>query len=321
LRLGVIGCGAVTEYFHLPALAALPEPGEIWLVDPELERARALAERLGANSAASHDGLELDAAIVAVPNHLHAEVATGLLERGVHVLCEKPLARTAAEARTVAAAGGPALLAVGNFRRHFRSTRLVRDLLAAEECGPALGFEAVEGFVYAWGTASGYAVDRERAGGGVLLDLGSHVLDQLRFWLGELELRGYRDDAHGGLEADCVVELETGTVELSRTRELGSEVRIRCERGAIVAPLARSGAVSIELDGAEPDVIESDGAADGGYADAFAAQLREFLEAAGGRGAPAATGADGVAVLELIDACYASRQALPEPWVTETLPL
>jgi predicted dehydrogenase len=321
MRLGVIGCGAVTEYFHLPALAALPEPGELWLVDPELERARSLATRVGARAAASHDGLELDAAIVAVPNHLHAEIATGLLERGVHVLCEKPLARSADEGRAVVAAAGNAVLAVGNFRRQFRSTRLVHDLLARNLCGAPVSFEAVEGFVYAWGTATGYSIDRERAGGGVLLDLGSHVLDQLRLWLGGLELRSYRDDSHDGLEADCLVELANGTLELSRTRELGSEVRIRCERGTIAAPLARSGVVSIELEGAEPYALEADGSVDGGYAAAFSAQLRQFLEAVEGRGAPAVGGADGVAVLELVDACYATREPLPEPWVTETLPL
>ena len=321
MRLGVIGCGAVTEYFHLPALAELAAPTEVWLVDPELERARTLAARIGARSAASHEGLELDAAIVAVPNHLHAELATELLERGVHVLCEKPLARSADEARPVVAAAGPAVLAVGNFRRHFQSTQVVRDVLAAELCGPVLGFEAVEGFVYAWGTTSGYSLDRGRAGGGVLLDLGAHVLDQLRLWLGELDVRAYRDDAHGGLEADCVVELANGTLELSRTRELGSEARIRCERGTIVAPLARSGLVSIELEGAEPYTLESDGSADGGYAAAFAAQLHDFLEAVRGRGVPGASGADGVAVLEVVDACYAAREPLAERWVTETLPL
>jgi len=79
--------------------------------------------------------------------------------------------------------------------------------------------------------------------------------------------------------------------------------------------------VSIELEGAEPYTLESDGSADGGYAAAFAAQLHDFLEAVRGRGAPGASGADGVAVLEVVDACYAAREPLAERWVTETLPL
>ena len=69
------------------------------------------------------------------------------------------------------------------------------------------------------------------------IDLGSHrVLDQLRLWLGDVTVTGYRDDAFGGVEADAVVELEAGGVpgmlELSRTRALGSLVEIECERGA-----------------------------------------------------------------------------------------
>ena len=130
------------------------------------------------------------------------------------------------------------------------------------------------------------------------IDLGTHVLDQLRLWLGDVTVTGYRDDAFGGVEADAVVELEAGgvpgTLELSRTRALGSLVEIECERGAITATPA----------GDEHD----------SYAVAFEAQLRAFLD-----GRPVATGADGVVIAELVDACYRQRAPLPQPWVTETL--
>jgi predicted dehydrogenase len=258
---------------------------------------------------------------VAVPTNLHAEVASRLLESGVHVLCEKPLATTVAEARSVVETARRAgcVLAVGNFRRYFETTQLVADLVSRGLCGAPRRFTAEEGYVFAWEAQSDYWLDRRRAGGGVLADLGSHVFVLLRTWLGgDLSVAAYRDDSLGGVEADCVVELDgpiSGTVELSRTRSLRNEVRIDCERGAIVAPLPRPGEVTIELDG---HVHHARCGPEDPYPAAFRAQLADFLAAAHTGGVPTVSGEDGIAVLETIEKAYASRAPLPQPWVTET---
>jgi predicted dehydrogenase len=329
VRLAVVGCGAVAEYFHLPAAARVLERDDLWLVDPDRERARDLAARFGrvAQVVPDHRDLpDVDAAIVAVPNHLHADVAVDLLERGIHVLVEKPLAISTREGRRVVEAARGRVLAVGNFRRLFPSTRLVAELVERKTCGRPIRFVAEEGFVYSWTTRSGFALDRARAGGGVLIDLGSHVLDQLLLCLGPLDVHAYRDDAYGGIEADCLAELTgpggvAGTVELSRTRELGSTLRIECEGGTIEAPLAHAGSVRVTLSGeVDPTTHAPDAEwADGGYGAAFEAQLRAFLRAIEGTGTAEVGGTDGVRVLELIEACYERRAPLREPWVFDTL--
>jgi predicted dehydrogenase len=290
MSVAVVGCGAVAEFFHLPALAKVVSRDDVWLVDPDVERARALAGRYGRREqvAAHHSEVRVDAAIVATPNDLHEPIAVDLLRGGVRVLVEKPLARTAPEAlRMVEAAPTPDALAVGLFRRRLRAAEHVARELAA--LGAPRRFRVEEGVPYAWTATTGFALDRGRAGGGVTIDLGPHVFDLLRVWLGELDLVSYRDDAHGGVEADALVELHAGgvpgTVELSRTRQLGSIVEIECERGTVVAP-------------AQDD-----------YADALERQLRDFLD-----GTPAATGEDGLRLAELVDQCYARRAPLPEPW-------
>lgn len=289
MTIAVVGCGAVTEFFHLPAVDRVLGRETVWFVDPDLERARRLAKH--GQAVPHHDELpEVDAAIVAVPNDVHEPIAVDLLRRGVRVLVEKPLARTAEEARRiVAAAPDERALGVGLFRRHLRATREL-----AERLDHPLRFTAEEGVTYAWTTASGYILDRERSGGGVTIDLGPHVLDQLRMWFGDLEVVAYRDDSHGGPEADALIELRagevTGTLELSRTRHLGSRVSVVCE-GSVVTSAPQDD-----------------------YADALERQLRDFLD-----GRPAATGADGLRLAELVDECYARREPLPEPWTTETL--
>jgi predicted dehydrogenase len=301
----LVGCGAAAEWYHLPALRRLVDADDLWFVDADLERARGLA---GRDDRAATEVPEVEAAIVAVPNDLHVEVAAPLLARGVRVLCEKPLARTVAEAEQLRAA------AVGNVRRLFPTTRLVADLLERGLCGRPLSVSAEEGFVYGWTARTGFSLDAERAGGGVLLDIGTHVLDQLAVWLGALEVTAYRDDAHGGLEADCVVELRAGAVpvslELSRTRHLRNTAVISCETGSIEAPLAQPGTVVVELAGGRGHALD----AGGSYEAAFEEQLRAFLA-----GTPAASGEDGLAAVALVEAAYARREPLPEPWTTATL--
>jgi predicted dehydrogenase len=240
----------------------------------------------------------------------------------VHVLCEKPLATTPADARRVveAARSGGRTLAVGHFRRFFPTTPLVADLVARRLCGTPRRFAAEEGYVLEWEAQSDYWLDRARAGGGVLADLGPHVLDLIRTWLGpDLTVNEYRDDSLGGVEADCVLELGgplPGTVELSRTRRLRNEIRIECDDGALVVPLPLPGEVTLEVDG-RSHRIRTGG--DDAYTEAFRAQLVDFLDAAAGGREPSVTGEDGVAVLDAIEAAYGLREPLAQPWVTETL--
>jgi len=322
VRVALIGCGTAAEYYHLPALVSEIGADSLWFVDPDVGRARALAAAAGAppsHAVADARDSTVDAAVVATPSHLHAEVASRLLEAGVHVLCEKPLATTAAAGRRVAeaAAAGGSVLAVGHFRRFFPTTPLVADLVARGLCGRLQRFTAEEGYVLAWEPQSDYWLDRERAGGGVLADLGPHVLDLLRTWLGpDLAVAAYRDDSLGGVEADCVLELDgpvPGTIKLSRTRALRNEVRIECEAGAIVAPLPSPGELTLEL-GAHVHRVEV--GEDDAYPAAFRAQLVDFLEAARNGGAPTVRAEDGVAVLDLIETAYAHRAPLQQPWVT-----
>jgi predicted dehydrogenase len=294
VKVAVVGCGAAAEFFHLPALVRVVGRDKIWLVDRDEERARSLARRFGRREHVfvDHREIAVDAAIVAVPNDQHEPVAVDLLRRGIRVLCEKPLARSAPEARRIVeAAAGEDALGVGLFRRLLPESESVA---AALRSASPRRFHVVSGTSYAWSPVSAYMLERERAGGGVTIDLGPHLLDLLRFWLGELELVAYRDDAHGGVEADAVVELRAGgvagTVELSRTRALGESIEIECDHGVVAAPAPVA------------------------YAHALERQLTLFLD-----GRPAATGADGLRLAEFVDECYARREPLAEPWTTETL--
>jgi UDP-N-acetylglucosamine 3-dehydrogenase len=134
VRLAVVGCGAVAQIHHLPAIVASSRVEAAVLVDADEKRARALAERFGvpevATDVASLPGT-VDAAVIALPNSLHAPVSIELLRRGVHVLVEKPMAVSVRECDEMidAAKTGRAVLAVGLDFRFFEASRFVRDQL------------------------------------------------------------------------------------------------------------------------------------------------------------------------------------------------
>ena len=327
-RMAVIGCGAVVEHHHLPALAADPDVEVAALVDRDVARARRLAARWGAREAAAELGgvaSRFDGAIVALPNHLHAPVSCELLRRGIHVLVEKPMAPTVAEcdAMIAAAAEGRSTLAVGLEFRFFASTELVRDLLSQALLGELRGFDLRQGVVPRWPFASDFALRRETAGGGVLADFGSHVLDLLLFWLGEWEEVDYADDARGGLESDCELALTlrgglAGRVEISRTRDLANVCRFEGERGTLeVGVWDPAPEVALHLPGSAlrfAGRADAGAAADATFQGAFRRQLADFVAAARTGSRPRVPGEEGRRAIALVEACYARRRRLEPPW-------
>src|SRR5690242_11958951 len=223
LQVLICGCGAVTERFYLGPLQELQSEGLIRvaaLADPAEERtARIGAELRDARRHRDlHEGLRAvqpDLVIVASPHHLHKEHTLASLAAGSHVLCEKPLALTGADCDEMIAVAEreQRLLGVGHFRRFFPSVQAIRSAIRAEVLGRPVSFAAFEGEIYRWPVSS--------PGSGVLADVGPHALDLLSWWLGDLSLAEYSDDAIDGVEVNCRVELETaggirGTLRLSR---------------------------------------------------------------------------------------------------------
>ena len=324
LRLGIVGCGAVAAIHHLPAALGNPEVEVAVLVDRDCARAEELARKAGGAAVATlidEAYQSIDAAIVTVPNAVHAPVACALLERGVHVLVEKPMATSAAEcdAMIAAAAAAERVLAVGLEFRFFSATALVRDQLARELLGSLRGFDLRLGVVSRWPFASDHFL---KPGGGVLADYGSHLLDLLIAWLGDLTVEGYRDDQLGGAESDCEIDLITaggvhGRAELSRTRNLRNSVIFECDRGALEVGLwDPDPAISLRLGGS----LDLEGRARGAgvaaddFASVFARQLDDFVRACRG-GEPLVPASEGRRSVALIERCGALRQPLELPWL------
>jgi predicted dehydrogenase len=253
VHLGIIGCGYVTAMSHLPALTLVDSVEVVALVDSRLGLAQGLAQQYGVPVATTnYEELcgQVDAVIVALPHQLHAAVATAFLNQGVHVLVEKPMALSTKECQQMAAAAQAAnvQLAVGHMRRFYDSNLLVKRLLETQFFGEVQRFEVEEAVLFERFKASPFTL--LPPAGGVLFDTGTHVLDQLLWWFGEFVQIEYWDDAAGGVEANCRIEVVTtngahGVIELSRIRHLKNEVRIFCEHGSIEVSTLNPSAVTL----------------------------------------------------------------------------
>ena len=198
IRVALIGCGSIRAVYapvlagHPSRLRAMVDTNPVWRgiwqlyrVPTVLASARDLSRDL------------VDAAVVAVPSALHAEVTLPLLETGLHVLVEKPIASTRKGATNMvqAAERHGVVLAVGHFRRMFPATRLMAALLRTRAYGRVLSFTAEEGHLFDWPSATLALMRRDLAGGGVLMDMGCHVLDQLMLMLpGTVSVTHYADN-------------------------------------------------------------------------------------------------------------------------------
>jgi predicted dehydrogenase len=197
VRVGVIGTGAIATLRHLPAFATSAAKGAAEIVavaDVDEASARAAAERFGAQYAFTdyRDLLQapIDAVSICTPNAYHEPAALAALDAGKHVICEKPLALDFAGAKRMserAAASG--LKHAVNFRyRWVPAAAYVRDLIAAGELGEIYHVFAhyFNGTLHDPQTPIRWRQTRAAAGTGVLGDLGSHMIDLCRWWVGEV---------------------------------------------------------------------------------------------------------------------------------------
>jgi predicted dehydrogenase len=131
---------------------------------------------------------DIDAVIVATPPIVHREMTVHALEEGKHVLCEKPLARDPDEARTMVEAAQRAdrFLATGFNYRFYPSFARARALLDAGAIGSLSHIRAYGGYS-ATSHAQAWVHDAEVVGGGALHDIGIHLLDLTRWYMGEVE--------------------------------------------------------------------------------------------------------------------------------------
>ena len=192
-QIGVIGCGGIATSKHLPALAKLNDLCEVTaFCDGDETRASVAAKQFGVPGAKVFtdyrkllaDG-SLDAVHILTPNNSHAPIAVAAFEAGKHVLCEKPMAATSADAlkMVLAAEKSGKKFTVGYQNRYRPEIQTLKSVCRAGELGEiyfAKAHAIRRKAVPTWGVFA----DKAQQGGGPLIDIGTHALD-LTLWMME----------------------------------------------------------------------------------------------------------------------------------------
>ncbi len=188
LRVGIVGTGGIARAVHIPGWKDIPDVELVAFADVNGELARkTAAEHNGARAFTDYRKLvklkEVDVVDICTPNRLHTPVVLAALAEKKHVLCEKPLAVTPAEVKSMIAAASKArrLLMVGQNNRYRGISQAIKRWVDAGNLGKPY-------YARSWAirrnllpTAIGF-ISNKLAGGGPCMDIGVHCLD-LTMWL------------------------------------------------------------------------------------------------------------------------------------------
>ncbi|WP_442602935.1 Gfo/Idh/MocA family protein [Paenibacillus sp. KN14-4R] len=190
VRVGIIGCGGIGVGKHLPSLAKLKQVEIVAFCDIVEERAVKAAEQYGTSDAkvyTQYEQLLQDTSIevihVCTPNDSHCEISVASMEAGKHVMCEKPMAKTAAQAREMLDASRRTgkKLTIGYQNRFRPDSQYLKQVCSDGDLGDIYFAKALavrRRAVPTWGVF----LDEEKQGGGPLIDIGTHALD-LTLWM------------------------------------------------------------------------------------------------------------------------------------------
>jgi predicted dehydrogenase len=219
LTVGLLGAGLIAGV-HAHAYRACPDVRLVAVADPVPGKADRIADQYGAKVVPDLESmldLGVDVVDVCTPPTVHADATVRALEAGCHVICEKPVARTMAEARRVVAAAESArgMLTIGHVSRFEPDHKAARDLVEAGEIGEARMLKhSTTSSLPGW-TEAGWLTD-PKTSGGPLVDQAVHSFDYARWVLGGRAVRVHSMAADTGAGpstyALTTVRYDTGSI-------------------------------------------------------------------------------------------------------------
>jgi len=329
IRYGIVGFGHHAAKRLVPAFASAEGSRLAGLWRRDFAKAQANArdfaiEQVFETAEALCSSREIDAVFVASPDALHLHDVLLALKHGKPVLCEKPLAMSAAEVETMLAAQAKAgvPLGVAQNMRYNPSAQLIRQWIAEGRIGRAV--LAHSQFCYpAERSPRQWIYDPSLALGGPIGDVAVHCIDGLRYMLdadvGEVSTLAHTDAGSGAVESHAVVALNfgngaMGSVTVTTRGEYRSLIEVTGETGVILCENGMTVDHPVEVvrhrkgEVAERATVSN--------ADAYTKMLDSFAAEIEGTGRYLAPASDGLHNQKILDAAYSSwrsgaKQSVP----------
>jgi UDP-N-acetylglucosamine 3-dehydrogenase len=306
LRIGVIGVGVMGSN-HARVLAELPGVQLVGIADPDRKRREFVSRALGC--AAFNDAEELlrhgvDAVTIAAPTHLHRDIATACASRGIHILVEKPIASTVEESRAIVAAARRAgvTLMVGHVERFNPAVESIKRAIKEEDI-LSIAITRVGPF------------PPRMSNVGVVIDLAVHDIDLIRWFTDSeiVEIQPQTSSAVAEREDIALLQFRTASGVLAhintnwltpfKARTIHIATRDKYLMGDLLTLQVT------ECFGFQPDGSYSMRHLSVGYAEPLRSELVAFVSAIRTGEAPAVTGEEAVASLEIAIRCLDARSA------------
>lgn len=314
-KIGLVGSGRIAQSY-LAAFRNLDGVELKAMADTNPETLKAAVEAFPCQGYSNHRELlgkeALDGVVICTPPSLHAEIAVDFLDAGVHVLCEKPVAIRTEDVRTMLGAAdksGRQLMMASKFR-YVKDISSARALIQAGILGQVVHFENT--FSTWLDVTRRWNSDAAVAGGGVLIDNGTHSVDIARYMLGPVVSVLA---IHGPQIQPIKVEDTSHLIFRNASGVVGAvdvSWSLPKEKESYIEVFGTEGLLQIGWKTSRYRQVRSNEWVHFGKGynkqEAFESQIRNFIGSCRGQEAPLITGPDARASVQVIEAAYQSAQ-------------
>jgi len=258
-KIGIIGCGAVTQNNYVYAFQRLRHVKVGYVSDIDKKNAIKVKNIFNCEISNYPDLFKnSEYAIIATPPGTHFDLIKEGLNYNCKIICEKPFLtkyEEAIEIIKVATALNKKIF-VAHFRRLYPSVELIKKLIEMQIFGKILAIEISEGGVFKWATKSGY--ENTNIFGGVLYDTGSHAIDMALYVTGldrsKIDIsiiNVYKDKKEPSheIKANFIISTKVGEykfrIDLSRKQILSNQIKIKLQNATLVLKTEMSNQISI----------------------------------------------------------------------------
>lgn len=334
VRVGLVGAGAIAQITHLPTYQTLPGAEVVALCDPQKGKVTELAARhripfVCTDHRRLLERADVDAVDICTPNAFHAPIAVDALRAGKHVLVEKPIATTSADALRMVegARSSGKVLMVASTARFRHDSLTLKTFLERRELGDL--FYAKTGWLRSrarWSELD-WRFDRKVSGGGVLMDSGIQILDLALWLLGFPEPERVLAFTHapaGRKVEDSAVALVRFRGGLALTLEVNWSMLMNedfaylnvygSEGGALLNPLRVHRELHGRLLNVTPAHQEKPKSV---FKDSYRRAIQHFLDCVRGEAEPMSPGEEGLRALKLMETIYQSASEGREVVISE----
>lgn len=350
-KIGIIGAGSISGS-HIAGYEECDNIDLYAICDINKERAEKKAQEHGFKHVFTDYNemmklKELDAVSVCTWNNTHAEVTISALKMGKHVLCEKPMAMNATQAKAMknAADKSGKLLMIGFVRRHGNDCKILKDFIDAGDLGEIYYTKAT--YIRRNGNPGGWFSNKSLSGGGPLIDLGVHVIDLVRYLSGNPKpisvfgvtysnignrenikiLKGYlsADYIKGGKNdvedmAAAMIRFDNGMIlnvevsfSLNAEKPTGKIELFGTKAGAKIDPEL---SIFTDKNGYLVNLIPAHETAFS-FKGLFEREIKHFVDCIDGKTTCIAPAQDGIEIMKILDAIYESAETKSEVKIKE----